>query len=164
MTEGGCSPLPYDAPFESPNIKVWVCRSMSWSVKQPCPQQASEVPVPAEDEGLVDLTVYGPYGSAAEMLAVHAFFVAKDTRSQPTWQRGVYTLGQHAAAHLVRPSRWAASTDGAAACAADTLPQRGTIYYAAPHELVLSKYSANRVFAIGLSCRWRASQMTHVCK
>jgi hypothetical protein len=57
--------------------------------------------VPAEDEGLVDLTVYGPYGSAAEMLAVHAFFVAKDTRSQPTWQRGVFSLGQHAAAHLV---------------------------------------------------------------
>lgn len=59
--------------------------------------------MPAEDEGLVDLTVYGPVGSAAEMLAVHAFFVAKDTPSQPTWQRGVFALGQHAAAYLVRP-------------------------------------------------------------
>ena len=58
--------------------------------------------MPAEDEGLVDLTVYGPVGSAAEMLAVHAFFVAKDTPSQPTWQRGVFALGQHAAAYLVR--------------------------------------------------------------
>ena len=58
--------------------------------------------MPAEDEGLVDLTVYGPYGSAAEMLAVHAFFVAKDTRSQPTWQRGVFALGQQSAAYLVR--------------------------------------------------------------
>lgn len=58
--------------------------------------------MPAEDEGLVDLTVYGPYGSAAEMLAVHAFFVAKYTRSQPTWQRGVFALGQQSAAYLVR--------------------------------------------------------------
>lgn len=64
-------------------------------------KMASEVPVPADDEGLVDLTVYGPYGHAAEMLAVHAFFVAKDTGSQPSWQRGVYMLGMTAATHLV---------------------------------------------------------------
>ncbi len=57
--------------------------------------------MPADDEGLVDLTVYGPHGHAAELLAVHAFFVAKDTFSQPSWQRGVYTLGMHAAVHLV---------------------------------------------------------------
>lgn len=57
--------------------------------------------MPADDEGLVDLTVYGPYGHAAEMLAVHAFFVAKDTGSQPSWQRGVYSLGMTAATHLV---------------------------------------------------------------
>lgn len=57
--------------------------------------------MPADDEGLVDLTTYGPYGHAAEMLAVHAFFVAKDTGSQPSWQRGVYTLGMTAATHLV---------------------------------------------------------------
>jgi len=62
--------------------------------------QASEIPVPADDEGLVDLTTYDPFGHAAELLSVRAFFVAKDTGSQPSWQRGVYTLGINTATYL----------------------------------------------------------------
>ena len=57
--------------------------------------------MPADDEGLVDLTVYGPAGTAAELLSVHSFYVVQETTSQPTWQRGVCSTGVTAATHLV---------------------------------------------------------------
>ena len=42
--------------------------------------QAMDKPLPASDGGLYDSAVYGPAGAAAEMVAVHAFSVAKHSR------------------------------------------------------------------------------------
>lgn len=39
-----------------------------------------DMPLPANDGGLYDTSVYGPAGAAAEIMAVHAFSVARHAR------------------------------------------------------------------------------------